>query len=86
MKFKSAYNKYENAINSAEIALDEIELFFSGLDLDYSVTFCKGDGVGILDNDRAIVAKISADQVNRLSKSKTKEQAMIIINELFFSM
>ena len=86
MTFKSAYEKYKNAIQASELALNEIDNFFSSFELEYSVTFCKGDGVVILDHERAIVEKISNDQVTRLSKSKTKEQAMIVINELFFSM
>ena len=84
MTFKSSYLKYSKAMLDGEKALREINSFFSNLDLEYSINYCAGDGVLILCHDSSLNAYISEDQVNRLSKSKTKDQALIVIKELNF--
>jgi hypothetical protein len=86
MSFKQAFNKYVKFYGMIEQCHRESIEFFSNLDLEYSLTYCVGDGVLILDESRALCGKISNDQVSRLSKSKTKEQALLVIGEINFHM
>lgn len=86
MSFKQTFNKYVKFYGMIEQCHRESNEFFSNLDLEYSLTYCAGDGVLILDENRALCGKISYDQVNRLSKSKTRDQALLIISEIRFDM
>lgn len=86
MTFGSIFKKYSKAYGDIEVCNKLAERFFSDLDLEYSLTYCIGDGVLILDYNRALCGKISTDQVNRLSKSKTREQALLVLGEINFSM
>lgn len=86
MSFKSTFDKYKKYYAMLEKCNIEATEFFSNLDLEYSLTYCIGDGVLILDYKSALCGKISNDQVERLSKSKTREQALSVINEISFNM
>lgn len=86
MSFKSTFNKYAKYYALIEQCHRDTNDFFSNLDLEYSLTYCAGDGVLILDEMSALCGEISDDQVDRLSKSKTREQALLVIGEIDFSM
>lgn len=84
MSFKSEYLKYCKAIDQASKSHAKIAEWFSDLDLDFSINNHAGDGVCILNHDSGYSAIPSWDQILRLSKVKSREDAMIIISEMKF--
>lgn len=86
MNLKSTFNNYAKAYNKIEIYHREANKFFSDLELEYSFTYCAGDGVMILDCDSALCGHISSDQLDRLSKSKTRDQAIVVLSEIKFDL
>lgn len=82
MTLKTAFEKYCKTHDILNKAIKEIDCFFSDLDLDYTVTYCAGDGVMILDCQDSLCGYISDDQLNRLSKSKTRDQALSVLKEI----
>lgn len=85
MSFKSEYAKYCKAQKMAEESRKAILDFFSDLDLDYSVNYCAGDGVMLLDGEAELNAHLTEDDIRELSKAKTREQALQVISRLKFS-
>lgn len=84
MSFKSEYFKYCNAINQANKSYVEISEWFDNFDLKYSINNHAGDGVCILDHDSGLSAIPSLEQIERISKSKSRKDVICVINELNF--
>lgn len=61
-----------------------ISSFFSDFELEYSITFHAGDGVMLLDHDASLCAYLNEKDVNDLSKAKTREDVLKVINRLEF--
>lgn len=85
MSLKSTFNKYARAYRNIEECHREANKFFSDLELEYSFTYCVGDGVMILDYDRSLCGRISEDQLSRLSMSKNRDQAIDVLSEINFN-
>lgn len=85
MNFKTKFNQYVKAIDSIDSLSNELDRFFLDYDLEYSVNFIQGDGACILNRITYTNAKISDDQVLRISKAKNREEILLVINELNFS-
>lgn len=84
MSFKKNYQKYCKAQIKAQESHKEILSFFSNFDLEYSITFCAGDGVMLLDYEAGLCAYLNEQDVNELTKAKTTEDVMKVINRLKF--
>lgn len=61
-----------------------ISSFFSDFELDYTITFHSSDGVMLLDHDASLCAYLNEKDVNDLSKAKTREDVLKVINRLEF--
>lgn len=85
MTFKSEYKKYCKAYKAVEDSGKKLSNFFSDFDLEYSITHHASDGVMLLDYESSLCANLSEDDVNDLSKAKTKEAVMLVINRLNFN-
>jgi len=83
--FESNFRDYCNAQRSAAIAYTGIRDFFKNLGLDYSVTSHRTDGVLLLNCMTGLGAVLSTKDVNDLARSKTKEDALQVINRLEFN-
>lgn len=84
MSFKTEYQKYCKAQEKAREARIAICAFFSDLDLEYSITYCEGDGVMLLDHNASLCAFLTFEDINDFSKSKTREDVLEVINRLHF--
>lgn len=84
MSFKKNYQKYCKAQIKAQESHYEILSFFSNFDLEYSITFHASDGVMLLDHDASLCACLNEKDVNDLSKAKSREDVMKVINRLEF--
>lgn len=62
----------------------KISSFFSVFELEYSITFHASDGVMLLDHDTSLCAYLNEKDVNDLSKAKSREDVMKVINRLEF--
>ena len=62
----------------------KISSFFSDFELEYSITFHASDGVMLLDHDSSLCAYLNEKDVNDLSKAKSSEDVMKVINRLEF--
>lgn len=62
----------------------KISSFFSDFELEYSITFHASDGVMLLDHEASLCAYLNEKDVNDLSKAKTREDVMKVINRLEF--
>lgn len=62
----------------------KISSFFCDFDLEYSITFHASDGVMLLDHDSSLCAYLNEKNVNDLSKAKSREDVMKVINRLEF--
>lgn len=85
MSFKSEYQKYCKAQLKAREARIAISSFFSDFDLDYSITYFESDGVALLDHDACLCAFLNEQNINDLSKAKTREDALKVILTLSFN-
>jgi hypothetical protein len=84
VSLKSAFSKYLKAYNLIESCQIEANKFFSDFELEYSLTYCAGDGVMILNCESSLCGTASEGQISRLSKSKNREQALSVLNEINF--
>lgn len=84
MTFEKAYVGYVNACKEMETYQKEANKFLFSLGLEYSLTYCSGDGVVMLDHITSTCGFISNAQLVRLSNSKNKSQAMKVIKEIYF--
>lgn len=84
MSFKTDYQKYCKAQSMATESSSKISSFFSDFELEYSITFHASDGVMLLDHEASLCAYLNEKDVNDLSKAKTREDVMKVINRLEF--
>ena len=84
MSFKTDYQKYCKAQSMATESSSKISSFFSDFELEYSITFHASDGVMLLDHDTSLCAYLNEKGVNDLSKAKSREDVMKVINRLEF--
>ena len=84
MSFKTDYQKYCKAQSMATESSSKISSFFSDFELEYSITFHASDGVMLLDHDTSLCAYLNEKDVNDLSKAKSREDVMKVINRLEF--
>ena len=84
MSFKTDYQKYCKAQTMATESSSKISSFFSDFELEYSITFHASDGVMLLDHDSSLCAYLNEKDVNDLSKAKSSEDVMKVINRLEF--
>lgn len=84
MSFKTDYQKYCKAQTMATESSSKISSFFSDFELEYSITFHASDGVMLLDHDASLCAYLNEKDVNDLSKAKTREDVLKVINRLEF--
>lgn len=84
MSFKTDYQKYCKAQSMATESSSKISSFFCDFDLEYSITFHASDGVMLLDHDSSLCAYLNEKNVNDLSKAKSREDVMKVINRLEF--
>ena len=84
MSFKTDYQKYCKAQTMATESSSKISSFFSDFELEYSITFHASDGVMLLDHDTSLCAYLNEKDVNDLSKAKSSEDVMKVINRLEF--
>ncbi|MFX2258476.1 hypothetical protein V6380_17185 [Acinetobacter variabilis] len=68
----------------AKESSSNISSFFSDFELEYTITFHASDGVMLLDHDSSLCAYLNEKDVNDLSKAKTREDVMKVINRLEF--
>lgn len=85
LNIKSIFIKYERSIRDVNKHNKEAEKFFSDFELDYSFTYCAGDGVMILDCESSLCGYISEEQLSALSKSKTRDQALLVLKSINFN-
>lgn len=86
MSFKTDYQKYCKAQEMAREAMNGISAFFEKFDLKYSITYCEGDGEMLLDHEASLCALLSVKDIDDLSKAKTREDVLKVINRLHFYM
>ena len=84
MSFKTDYQKYCKAQSMVTESSSKISSFFSGFELEYSITFHASDGVMLLDHYASLCAYLNEKDVNDLSKAKSSEDVMKVINRLEF--
>lgn len=84
MSFKTDFQKYCKAQSMAKESSSNISSFFSDFELEYTITFHASDGVMLLDHDSSLCAYLNEKDVNDLSKAKTREDVMKVINRLEF--
>ena len=84
MSFKTDYQKYCKAQSMVTESSSKISSFFSGFELEYSITFHASDGVMLLDHDSSLCAYLNEQNINDLSKAKTRDDVMKVINRLEF--
>lgn len=84
MSFKTDYQKYCKAQTMATESSSKISSFFSDFELEYSITFHASDGVMLLDHYASLCAYLNEKDVNDLSKAKTREDVLKVINRLEF--
>lgn len=84
MSFKTDYQKYCKAQTMATESSSKISSFFSDFELEYSITFHASDGVMLLDYETGLCAYLNEQDVNELTKAKTTEDVMKVINRLKF--
>lgn len=84
MSFKTDYQKYCKAQTMATESSSKISSFFSDFELEYSITFHASDGVMLLDHYASLCAYLNEKDVNDLSKAKSREDVMKVINRLEF--
>jgi len=70
----------------AREAMNGISAFFEKFDLKYSITYSEGDGVMLLDHEASLCALFSVKDIDDLSKAKTREDILKVINRLHFYM
>lgn len=85
MSFLHIYHRFSSAHEKANKAYLESVDYFERFDLEYSLVWVAGDGVGLLDHKTTLIAALTLEQVEAFSRAKSKKAVLEVLKTISFT-